>query len=138
MRDVGNGFFNSEKRLFDEGDENCIFDVDGIRIGVQICFDLWFPEISREQLLMGADLFCVLANFGGENAFHIAKTRAVENLTSLVLCNRVGCESMPDMDARFLEKSTILMPQGKETVPLLRIRRNWMAARFFSLRRNPM
>lgn len=101
-----------EKRLFDRGTENTIFEVDGIKIGVQICFDLWFPEISREQLRMGADIFCALANFGGETTYHIAKIRAIENLTPLVLCNRIGKESIPDMNAEFLGKSTILDSSG--------------------------
>lgn len=76
-----------EKKLFDRGTENLVFEVAGIKIGVQICFDLWFPEVSREQLRMGADILCVLANFGGETTYHISKIRALENLTPLILCN---------------------------------------------------
>lgn len=102
-----------EKRLFDRGKENPVFTVDGITIGIQICFDLWFPEISREQICQGADLLCVLANFGGDTTYHITKTRAIENLTPLILCNRVGAESMPEMDAEFLGKSTIITPSGQ-------------------------
>ena len=102
-----------EKKLFDRGNENVIFEVDGIKIGVQICFDLWFPEISREQLRMGADILCVLANFGGETTYHISKIRAIENLTPLVLCNRIGSESIPGMDAEFLGKSTVVDASGQ-------------------------
>ena len=102
-----------EKKYFSRGTQNQIFDIDGVRIGVQICFDLWFPEISREQIRMGADLLCVLANFGGETTYHISKIRAIENLTPLVLCNRVGEESIPGMDAEFLGKSTVVDPSGK-------------------------
>lgn len=102
-----------EKKFFDRGNENKIFDVDGINIGVQICFDLWFPEISREQIRMGADLLCVLANFGGETTYHISKVRAIENLTPLVLCNRVGNESISEMDASFLGRSTVIDASGK-------------------------
>lgn len=102
-----------EKKLFERGDKNQIFDVDGIKIGVQICFDLWFPEISREQIRMGADLLCVSANFGGHTTYHISKIRAIENLTPLILCNRIGSESVPGMQAEFLGKSTIIDPSGQ-------------------------
>lgn len=102
-----------EKKLFDRGDKNQIFDIDGVRIGVQICFDLWFPEISREQIRMGANLMCVLANFGGYTTYHISKIRAIENLTPLILCNRIGSESIPDMQAEFLGKSTIIDSSGQ-------------------------
>jgi len=102
-----------EKKLFDRGTENLVFEVAGIKIGVQICFDLWFPEVSREQLRMGADILCALANFGGETTYHISKIRAIENLTPLILCNRIGEESIPDIDADFLGKSTILDASGQ-------------------------
>lgn len=102
-----------EKKVFDRGNENLVFEVDGVKIGIQICFDLWFPEVSREQLRMGADLLCVLANFGGDTTYHISKIRAIENLTPLVLCNRVGVESISEMDAEFLGKSTAINASGQ-------------------------
>ena len=42
-----------EKKLFDRGGENRVFEVDGLTLGVQICFDLWFPETSREAEFLG-------------------------------------------------------------------------------------
>ncbi len=102
-----------EKTLFDSGNSNCIFEADGIKIGIQICFDLWFPEISREQIRQGADILCVLANFGGETTYSIAKTRATENLTPLILCNRIGEENLPDINAFFLGKSSIIDASGE-------------------------
>lgn len=102
-----------EKKLFARGNENLPFEVDGLKIGVQICFDLWFPEVSREQIRMGADILCVLANFGGDTTYHISKIRAIENQTPLVLCNRIGVEAIPGMDAEFLGKSTAVAASGQ-------------------------
>lgn len=102
-----------EKKLFDRGRENPVFEVEGLKIGVQICFDLWFPEISREQLRQGAEVLCVLANFGGDTTYHISRIRAIENLTPLVLCNRVGRETIPGMKADFLGKSTAIDASGQ-------------------------
>lgn len=102
-----------ERKLFDRGTENVVFDVDGVKIGVQICFALWFPEISREQLRMGADILFVLANFGGATTYHISKIRTIENLTSLVLCNRIGIEAIPETEAEFLGKSTVVDAFGQ-------------------------
>ena len=101
-----------EKRYFESGTENPVFEIDGVTIGVQICFDLWFPEVSREQIRKGARLLCTLANFGGETTHTISKVRAIENLTPLVLCNRVGNEKLPELDADFLGKSCILDAAG--------------------------
>lgn len=135
-----------EKKLFDRGNENTVFEVDGLKIGVQICFDLWFPEVSREQLRMGADILCVLANFGGETTYHISRIRAIENVTPLVLCNRVGVESIPGMDAEFLGKSTMIDASGQQIcvaperedcvkvceVPISQVRANVICSDFHS------
>lgn len=102
-----------EKKYFDRGSENTVFDIDGIKIGVQICFDLWFPEISRKQILMGADILCALGNFGGDTTYHISQIRAIENLTPLVLCNRIGNETIPELNADFLGKSVIYDAHGE-------------------------
>lgn len=102
-----------EKTLFERGNENQIFELDGLKIGVQICFDLRFPEISREQIRMGAEMLCVLANFGAETTYRISAVRAIENLTPLVLCNRIGEEFIPGMEADFLGKSTIVDGSGR-------------------------
>lgn len=107
---------NYEKRLFDKGEENKVFEIENYRIGIQICFDLWFPEMSREQRNMRADIFLVLANFGGETTYEISKTRAIENLTPLVLCNRVGIENLTNFDAEFLGKSVVIDNNGHEVI----------------------
>src|SRR6202165_156271 len=33
-----------EKRYFEVGDRPCVFEVEGRKIGLTICEDLWFPE----------------------------------------------------------------------------------------------
>ena len=101
-----------EKKLFQPGENDGIFQVRGLRLGVQICFDLWFPEVARTQFYQKADLFCVLANFGGETSWQISRIRAIENLTPLVLCNRVGTEQNESITAGFLGKSTVFGEDG--------------------------
>lgn len=38
------------------GQDFVVFDVPGGRIGVAICYDLWFPEVARELACRGADV----------------------------------------------------------------------------------
>lgn len=48
------------------GSEFCVFDVPGAgRFGVAICYDLWFPEVTRTLTSMGAEVIInpVLASF---------------------------------------------------------------------------
>ena len=103
-----------EKTLFSRGlvDDTNIFDLGDTKIALQICFDIWFNEISRKQILDGADIIFVLANFGSDTTTKIAKVRAVENLTPIVLCNRVGKEKSNNIHASFLGNSFIIDSQG--------------------------
>ena len=39
------------------GDEVCVFEIPGSgKVGIQICYDLWFPETSRALALKGAEV----------------------------------------------------------------------------------
>ena len=58
------------------GNELCVFDTDFARIGIQICWDHYFPESTRALAMQGAELFCIPTH-----GSHIERaiTRAREN-----------------------------------------------------------
>ncbi len=103
-----------EKKLFSRGlvEDTNIFELGETKIALQICFDIWFNEISRKQILNGADIIFVLANFGSDITTKITKVRAIENLTPIVLCNRIGKEKSNNINANFLGNSFIIDYQG--------------------------
>jgi len=77
-------------REYTEGDVIGIFPLEGVKIGIGICRDLWFPEYWRILRERGASLFVVpsfikMPEWYGFLA--MAKTRAVENQVFLLLCN---------------------------------------------------
>ncbi len=48
------------------GEEFCVFDIPDVgRFGVSICYDIWFPEVTRTLVSMGAEAIInpVLAHF---------------------------------------------------------------------------
>jgi len=64
-------------------------------IGLQICYDIAFPESSRVMTLLGADVLALSTNFPrgrGEKYSHVISARAFENRVHLVSANRVGSE----------------------------------------------
>ena len=97
----------------DPGDRPlAVHEVNGLRLGVQICYDGSFPEASRVLALLGADLIALPTNwptFSECAAEHMIPTRAMENTVYVMAVNRVGVES----GFRFIGASSIADPSGK-------------------------
>jgi predicted amidohydrolase len=65
------------------------------RLGVQICYDAYFPEVSRDLAMRGAVLLVVIsaAPVTSKGLFDkVLPARAVENACPVVYVNRVGVE----------------------------------------------
>jgi len=45
-----------EKRYFEAGNRPCVFEVEGRKIGLTICEDLWFPEPAAQAKAAGAQV----------------------------------------------------------------------------------
>jgi predicted amidohydrolase len=93
------------------GDELPVFDTAIGRIGIAICYDLRFPEVTRALALAGADIVALPTNWPVEaaaNAELLAPARAYENRIYLLVANRVGRERT----AQFSGRSQIVDPAG--------------------------
>jgi predicted amidohydrolase len=67
----------------------------GLRLGVEVCYDAFFPEVTRELALGGADLLLNIsaAPVTSRRLFEkLLPARAVENGLPVVYVNRVGVE----------------------------------------------
>ena len=65
------------------------------RLGLQICYDVFFPEVSRDLALDGAELLVVISAspVTSRRLFEkLLPARAVENGVPVVYVNRVGVE----------------------------------------------
>ena len=70
-------------------------DVAGLRVGLQICWDASFPEVTRLQALEGADLVILPTNWPQEadiKADWLPNARAYENVIYFAAVNRLGTE----------------------------------------------
>lgn len=82
------------------------------RIGIAICYDLRFPEALRALALQGADIIALPTNWPETSELmpdFVTRTRALENRTYLLACNRVGEES----GFRFFGRSQVVGTSGK-------------------------
>ena len=98
-------------RFVTPGDELKVFDTAIGRIGLIICYDLRFPEVTRTLALQGADMVALPTNFPMAAKLQcdvIAPARAAENRIYLLVANRVGKERWGE----FCGWSQIVDPYG--------------------------
>ncbi|MFH1101540.1 MAG: carbon-nitrogen hydrolase family protein [Methanobacteriota archaeon] len=104
-----------EKIFFDEGEELPVFSTPWGKIGVFICYDLFFPEVAKALSLQGADvLICLSATPSTTRVFFetLIPARAVENTVFMVYVNLVGTQD----DLVFWGGSQVYDPLGKLVV----------------------
>src|SRR5260370_3969228 len=99
-------------RFVTPGDELPVFDTPLERLGIEICYDLRFPEVTRTLALKGADIVAHPTNFPMAAKIQtelITVARAAENRIYLLTANRVGKERWGE----FCGWSQIVDPFGK-------------------------
>jgi predicted amidohydrolase len=72
-----------------------VVDVKGVRVGVQTCYDIRFPEVSRRLIDAGAEVLVVPADWvpGEHKVEHwetLLRARAIENLAWIVAADHAA------------------------------------------------
>lgn len=83
------------EHLFLTGGEKSVevFELDGVKMGLIICYDLRFPELARSIALDGAQVLFVVAEWPTARKQHwtsLQIARAIENQMFVVSSNNVG------------------------------------------------
>ncbi|WP_407355601.1 nitrilase-related carbon-nitrogen hydrolase [Methanolobus sp. WCC5] len=107
--------FKKEKQYFSPGD--AIYPImlkrRDLTIGLQICYEIRFPEVARKLALQGSDILVTIAEFPAprQNIWRsLAMARAIENQIPHVACNRVG--NCSDPSSSFFGGSLIIDALG--------------------------
>ena len=82
-----------EDRYFKKGDHLTAFELDGVRCGIIICYDIRFPELTRSYAVDGLDMLFVVSQWPSVRIPHLlalTKARAIENQMFVVCCNSCG------------------------------------------------
>ncbi len=72
-----------------------VFELPFGKVGLNVCYDISFPESSRVLKLMGAELIVLPTNWppgARRSPEFVVNTRALENHLFYAACNRVGTE----------------------------------------------
>jgi predicted amidohydrolase len=101
-----------EDRAFSGGDSWLLAETSIGKVGVIICYDLRFPELSRRLAVEGAQMICVPAQWPKPRQEHwrtLLRARAIENQLFVVSCN--ACGTIGKLD--FFGMSMIIDPKGE-------------------------
>ena len=100
-----------EDRVFERGSDLCLFELEGVKCGLTICYDLRFPELFRSLALKGAEVIFVPAQWPLARINHwkiLLQARAIENQCYVIGVNRCGQEG----DLVFGGSSLVIDPWG--------------------------
>jgi len=85
--------FDREKLFFSKGNtEFAVYDASKTKIGMMICFDWFFPEVTRTLALKGAQVICHPANLILPYCQTALLGTAVQNKVFIITANRIGIE----------------------------------------------
>lgn len=93
------------------GDSLAMADVEGVRCGLAVCYDLRFTEMFRTLALAGAAVMIIPAEWPAVRLHHwrtLLQARAIENQCFVLGCNRVGSDRNND----FPGHSMVVDPWG--------------------------
>jgi predicted amidohydrolase len=84
-----------EKIFFDEGEDLPLIQTKFGKIGIIICYDIFFPELCKAYSQMGADIIiCISASPSVTRKFFetLMPARAIENTVFFIYSNIVGTQ----------------------------------------------
>ncbi|SHE27346.1 Predicted amidohydrolase [Marinitoga hydrogenitolerans DSM 16785] len=106
--------FYEEKLFFENGNTGFwVENVNGVKVGLAICFDWFFPESFRTLSLKGAQIIAHSANLVMPYCQEANKIRSLENKVFIVTSNRWGEEVNVLNSNEFTGMSQITNPKGE-------------------------
>ncbi|MCX6252584.1 MAG: acyltransferase [Bacteroidetes bacterium] len=106
--------FNKEKLWFSPGNKPPkVYRVRGVNIGIMICFDWIFPEVTRSLALQGAQIIAHPSNLVMPHCQAAMVTRCIENRVFSITANRIGTEKRGEDEFIFTGMSQITSTRGE-------------------------
>lgn len=100
--------FYEEKTFFNPGNVQLeTIEFNGAKLGMMICYDWIYPEVTRILALKGAEIICHPVNLVMPYCQEAMKTRSIENRVFTITSNRIGEEKRGGKGFTFTGKSQI-------------------------------
>jgi len=111
------GFGSGEPRLLEAGTDVVTVQIpsgagQSVSVGLSTCYDLRFPELYRQQLDAGAEIYVVPAAWPAARVAHwtlLGRARAIEDQAFVIQCNTAGTHAGTQMGGH----SQVVAPTGE-------------------------
>ncbi len=107
--------YAKEDQFYTAGNETVITQIDKIKFGLSVCYDLRFPELYRLYAKEQVDVLIDIANWPVLRIDHwktLLKARAIENQCFMIGVNRVGTDPFNTYNGC----SAVFDPMGNEII----------------------
>ena len=104
--------YAGETKHYQAGEGITLFEWHDFTVAPFVCYDLRFPEVTREAVRSGMELMVFIANWPQAREAHwlaLLRARAIENQAYVVGVNRVGT----DPHVQYSGHSLIVGPRGE-------------------------
>ena len=85
---------HEESKTYAPGNTPVVIDTPIGRLGLSVCYDVRFPELYRELVNQGAEVFTMVAAFtattGAAHWHALLRARAIENMSYMLASNQGG------------------------------------------------
>jgi predicted amidohydrolase len=115
--------FSGEQKHYTAGEGCDVTEICGVKVATLVCYDLRFPELFRQAVSRGAELFVVPASWPTSRQLHwrtLLRARAIENQACVVGISRIGKDPHTEHSGGscvFDEKGELLLDaEAKECV----------------------
>lgn len=101
-----------EDDYFAKGGHVCRFQMDGHWVGLLICYDIRFPELTRAMTVPGLEMLFMVSQWPDVRIPHLqvlTQARAIENQMYLACCNACGKAG----ETQYGGNSAVIDPWGK-------------------------
>lgn len=107
--------FFKEKDAFLPGDTGFfVFDYLGVKFGMMICFDWFYPESARVLAIKGAEVLLHVSNLVLPGMAQKGMVvRSMENRVFSFTANRIGREEKGEISLKFTGMSQVVSPKGE-------------------------
>ncbi len=108
-----------EDKYVKRGDSPVLVELDGVKYGLTICYDIRFPELYRAYMKAGADILVNCAAWGSKKPIPwemMTKSRAIENQSYMVALTQSGYIENGEYN---LGESRIISYNGEEIASIM-------------------